>query len=434
MTKNSKRWSWLGLALAIAVTTSACSLSSDDGSESSAPAREGATATTLDASVVSEPVMIAGGATHDADVAIDPASGTIYAAWAVDTEQEPSEVAGNPQNIMVASSQDDGATWSTPVRVNDTPGFAWAGFNSQVRIAVTGPDELFVMWPLGTADYSYYTMRDRSTDGGESWGEDRSITSADPQSQESYGALTNVGQDLYVAFLDYRATQPPHSPTGVDFIHSKDGGQRFGESNRAALRSCECCDNGIAVDSEGTLYIAFRSQNAAGEHTTIRDSAVVRSYDDGQTWSMPVLMGKDDWVFNGCPESGPELAIGQDDVVHGVYWTGKDGRAGVYYTKSTDGGASFATPMPIATADFYPPAYMDLTEGSDGSVWIVWDDRREAEKQVHLARVTDGSLEVLDGSSDGQTPALAGDDEMTVMVWSDPSGLQFAQLDASQIG
>lgn len=393
----------------------------------------------LASDVVSAPTTIASGETHDADVTIDPETGRIYAIWAVNTGSKPNKVTGDPpQDVLVASSDDDGATWSKPVRVNDTPGVGNAGFNTQARITVVGPDEVLVLWPsketLSKHSSAYYVMMDRSTDGGKTFGKDRSILSAEGQTSQLYGAVTSAGKKVYAAFLDYRQDvddSAPRMPIGVGFVSSKNGGKTFGTTQRAVLRSCECCDNAVAVDSEGTLYVAYRSQESAGPKTTIRDVAVVRSYDDGATWSNPAFMGRHNWVFNGCPESGPELDIGQDDVLHGVYWTGKDGEAGVYYTKSTDGGKTFEDPMVVATDDFYPPPYLDLTEGPDGAAWLVWDDRREAEKKVHLGKIVDGELSVLDNLSPGVTPAIDGTGDKVVMVWSDPSGLQFAQIDGA---
>ncbi|MGH3041327.1 MAG: sialidase family protein [Gaiellaceae bacterium] len=146
---------------------------------------------------------------------------------------------------------------------------------------------------------------------------------------------------------------------GVGVVHSKNGGKTFETSQRAELRTCGCCDNGVTVDSKGTVYVAFRNEDAAGGKTTVRDSAVIRSYDKGVTWSEPVELGDDDWVFNGCPESGPRILADAEDRLHGLYWTGKEERPGIYYTVSEDGAKSFATPA-IAS--------------HEGTVAMVWSD------------------------------------------------------------
>jgi hypothetical protein len=429
---RAARWA-AGLAV-IALAATACTAGTGTGQQTSSRNQGDAIqaeAASLDQGIVAGQVTIAKGNTHDADIAIDPATGTIYAAWAVTTGKQPNKITGQaPQDIYVASSSNDGATWSKPARVNDVAGTGWAGFNAQVRIAAVGNGKLFVMYPTATKDFRYFTMTDRSSDGGKTWGTDTRITAADGKGvQGLYGALVNNGDDIYAAYLDYQERDTPQMPTGVNFTRSKNGGQTFSASHRAALRSCECCDNAVAVDSKGTLYVGYRSQDAAGKHTTIRDTAVIRSYNGGETWSYPTYMGQEKWVYNGCPEAGPELWVGKDDVLHGVYWTGKEGQAGVYYTKSTDGGSSFEKPLAVATADFYPPPYMDLAEGSDGSVWVVWDDRRTPERKVHLGRILDGKLSVMDPQlSAGVTPSINATRAATVLVWSDAAGLRFGRL------
>ena len=404
------------------------STSSNDGGDASVELAS------LEQDVVAEAVTIAPGDTHDADIAVDRETGTVYAAWAETTGKKPNKITGDaPQDIFVASSSDGGATWSDPARVNDIPGIGATGFNTQVRIAALGGDDVFVIFPTKTKDSEYFTLTDRSTDGGKTWGSDKQLTSAEGKAvQGLYGALVNRGKEVYVAYLDYREPGAPGLPIGVNFTRSKDGGKTFTPSTRAALRSCECCDNAVAIDSEGTLFIAYRAQDAAGKHTTMRDTAVVRSYNKGETWSYPSYMGKENWVYNGCPESGPELWVDEDDVVHGVYWTGKEEKPGVFYTKSTDGGTTFEDPVTVATDDFYPPPYMDLAGGSNGDIWVVWDDRRTPDRKVHLGRISDGEVSVLDPQlGPGITPAIDAVDDTVVMLWSDPDGLKFAPINAN---
>ena len=110
-------------------------------------ARGGVERTTLAASSVGRPLTVAEGVTHDADVAVDRRTGRIFVAWAADRPDRNEVTKVARQDLWVASSDDDGRTWTDRVRVNDEAGTVYAGFNAQPRIAVSGRDRLLVLWP-----------------------------------------------------------------------------------------------------------------------------------------------------------------------------------------------------------------------------------------------------------------------------------------------
>jgi hypothetical protein len=382
--------------------------------------------TTLAAGDFSAPVTIAEGATHDADVTIDRATGRVYISWALD---KPKPKGGNftPQDAWIAYSDDGGKTFSKPVRANHDLGTVNAGFNTQTRIVATGENRLFATWPLMNDDMSKMNaMGTLSTDGGKTFAREQPVSASDgAKTSEMYHAVATYGQNVYVGYLDFRDDISPKMPTGVNLVHSADGGETFSKSMRGEVSSCGCCDNGLAVDSKGTVYFGYRNMDAVSKNTQIRDTTVIRSYDQGATWSDPVKLGNDNWVFNGCPESGPELAVDSKDRLHAVYWTGKPGRPGVYYTRSDDGGVTFPKPKAIAVDKFYPPPYVDLAVENDGTAWIVWDDRRTKDRKVRLARATNGKLEQLaEPLGTGVTPAIDSDGALVAMAWSGPDGLQ----------
>lgn len=67
------------------------------------------------------------------DFAVDPGSGTVYAAWA-DTRFS----SGDHTDIALARSTDGGRSWSAPIRVNRTP-VAAAAFTPAVHVAPAAP-------------------------------------------------------------------------------------------------------------------------------------------------------------------------------------------------------------------------------------------------------------------------------------------------------
>ncbi len=424
--RSSRRVACGAMALLAAISLAACSddEATDDAatSDTTGIVVENPPAT-LEADGFADPVTVADGATHDSDVAIDRATGRIYVAWAQDLPKAEDQNF-TPQDVYLAHSDDAGATFSDPVRVNKNDGEVNAGFNNSVKVAVTGDDRVLVTWPVMNDDMSVMRVAYAlSTDGGTTFPEGQWISAADgEETSELYQDIAVSGDKVWIGYLDYRS-----DPTGIAVVSSDDGGETFGPSTRVEMTSCECCDNALAADSAGTVFFAFRNKDQFSANTQVRDSAVARSYDDGATWSDPVKLGNDNWRFNGCPEAGPEITIDSHDNLQNVYYTGVEGRQGVYFTRSDDGGQTFATPTAVATADFYPPAYMDLATTDADETWIVWDDRRTKDQTVNLARVADGDIEQLpEPFADGNTPSIDTDGTLTAIVWSDADGLRLA--------
>ena len=58
----------------------------------------------------------------------------------------------------------------------------------------------------------------------------------------------------------------------------------------------------------------------------------------------------DDAVLDACPHQGPSLSIGRDGTYHATWLALGKKRKGLYYARSTDGGATFSAPMPLGDA------------------------------------------------------------------------------------
>jgi hypothetical protein len=107
--------------------------------------------------------------------------------------------------------------------------------------------------------------------------------------------------------------QPPKG-SGIDYpgaaIYrkvSKDGGKTFGEDQKLADHSCECCRIAIASNAQGKLYGVWR--HVFGTQT--RDHAFAELAGPSNkiaraTW--------DEWEINACPHHGPGLAFAPERV------------------------------------------------------------------------------------------------------------------------
>jgi BNR repeat-like domain len=221
----------------------------------------------------------------------------------------------------------------------------------------------------------------RSVDSGRTWSEPRTVNDGTEFGSHNFHALTTAPDgSLLATWLDARKGK-----SGVWMSRSTDGGRTW-EPNRPIYTdpTCPCCRTSVAVAGDGTIYVAWRAI-LPGD---VRDVVVTRSADGGKTWASPVRVREDGWVYPGCPHAGPSLEVDAAGDVHVAWWTGKEGEAGVYYARSTDGARSFVA-QPIATGEKARPAHVQL--GVSGQrVYLAWDDGLGEMPRVLLRRSTDG--------------------------------------------
>lgn len=343
---------------------------------------------------------------------------------------------GPKLDVMLAASTDGGATFGEPVQVNDVDGEVFSGSNTKPKILVLSDERMLVSWtttrPYEGQPMGQYKVRvATSDDGGESFEPAKDLMDERVEgavTSESYQELrVTPDGNVIAAVLDYRGSfeTPSVDTIGLRTMVWRTGEPWFGKSQLVDEQTCECCDNAIAADDERVL-LAYRDQVKDGD-TTVRDSSVRSSDDDGATWSdEPVRLGEDDWEFDQCPESGPDIGIDGAGDVHGVYYTGVEGRPGVYHSHSTDGGETFTAHELEIDEEFYPSSTMDLATLDEGAI-IAWDDNREDESLIGVAQIdADGASTVETGVFEARTPAVATLDGHTVIAMATDEGVELA--------
>jgi BNR repeat-like domain len=102
--------------------------------------------------------------------------GTLYATW-----QDIRFSNGKRTDVLVTSSRDEGQTWSTPVKANDTPAGAQDAFTP--TIAVDAKGRVGILYydlrdDTSTKDGAFMTAEwfTTSTDGGRTWSASRRVT------------------------------------------------------------------------------------------------------------------------------------------------------------------------------------------------------------------------------------------------------------------
>lgn len=423
---------------AVAVLVIAGSAACGPGSD---VAPRGADPTTLAVAGASNPTLAPG-----------PDAST-YVSWVGAPEGTP--------DVHLARLGADGSLRAAPVRVNDTPGDAAAHGQAPARVVSAG-DTVWVVWANATpVEGRRFPASDlriaRSTDGGQSFGRTTTVNAEDggmAAGHNFHDALVGPGGTLIVSWLDGRARweavaretgwtegEPPPSDAEsealvarhghgvvadgpeVRVVVSRDGGESFATRSVVDAGACPCCRTHLTVGPEGALYVAWRKVFEGD----VRDVVVARSEDLGRSWSDPMRVHADDWVFPGCPHAGPGLVAGPDGTLHATWYTGKEGASGLFYAASSDEGRSFSPPVRLVARGFVPPSQARLAARSDGSAVVAWEDRDEAgEPIVSVASVSDGAVGPA-RSWPGSLPALAGG-ETVWMAWLDGEAVRAVRV------
>lgn len=286
-------------------------------------------------------------------------------------------------NAQLYISVDGGA----PAVLRDPLGPVEAHAESPPKIAVGADGSLHAIFVVGKEvpgrRFPLSALRYvRSLDGGNTWSAPNTLTDDGDFGSHNFHALgTGDSGRVVVAWLDGR-----HGPSSVYVAVSHDNGDSWkGNVRPDTTAACPCCRTAIALLPDGAILLAWRSILPGG----IRDIVVARSEDDGVTWTAPVRVHDDNWEFNGCPHAGPSMQVDQAGNTHVAWWTGKEGAAGVWYARSSDGGKSFASAVPIDVADFARASHPQLAVSGD-TVVTVWDDGKQSVPRVMLRRSTDG--------------------------------------------
>src|SRR5690606_2687359 len=270
-----------------------------------------------------------GGATHPT-VAIDPTRGAVYVAW-VGTPD-----ADGRADVYLARSDDGGATYGAPVRVNHIPGDAAPHAQAPAQVVV-GPDgTVYVVWQNNTKiEGRRFPASDlrlaRSRDGGRSF-EPAVYVNDDagglPASHTFHDVAVLPDGTVLVSWIDGRARAAAEAaanaggsgaPTGsarggspaasggaghhgghgaleepssqIRVARSLDGGRTFGPSVLVAEQACPCCRTSLAVGPSGEVYLAWRAVFAG----SIRDVVVARSDDGGRSFRPAIPVHDDGW-------------------------------------------------------------------------------------------------------------------------------------------
>jgi hypothetical protein len=333
-------------------------------------------------------------------------------------------------DIFAAVSRDGGVTFAAPSRVNRIDGDARANSEFPPRVALTGTNDLVVVWTTRRAD-SNYIVSARSTDGGKTFSDATPIPGSVGKGNRGWESLAvdSAGR-VMVLWLDHRDTPAmgamhhhgggPDDPTMTAsysklYFASLDGGQVAQLTGGV----CYCCKTSL-VTAGSNVYAAWRHVYPG----TIRDIAFAMSRDGGKTFSAPLRVSEDNWKIDGCPENGPALAVDDRKQVHIAWVTPTDGKTdgplGLFYSVSAD-GAPFAKRTQVPSNG--PASHAQIAVQADDQPIIAWDEISGGARHAAFATISRDSSGVrftrlqTDSNAAGW-PIVAANKSVSVIGWA----------------
>ncbi len=333
--------------------------------------------------------------------------GRIYIGW---VKEE-----GNKNNIYIASSSDNGKTFSEKVRVNvdaDMP----SGINHAPTMALGTKGELYVAWTVSRTDgeFSSNIKFSRSLDKGRSF--ETAIVVNDDNLPVSHGFESmTVAPDgsIYIAWLDGREKKEGVSSTFI--ARSADNGKTFEKNIRVDGNSCPCCKTAVTVSHDGTVYVSWRKVFKGD----IREIVLSKSTDKGRSFSESVVVGNDKWVIAGCPHRGPSMSTDKDGVLYVVWYTeGETGSPAIYIADSKDGGMSFTKKLiPFSNGTF--PDHPVMTLNGDGKPIIAWEETTPVLSRLIFQQMDEKPKQMNQGVRRSHDPVLSINKRGDILiVWS----------------
>jgi len=352
-------------------------------------------------------------------------------------------------DIYTAISQDHGATFSKPVRVNDPASRANLSGEQPPRIAIAPAAGrapiIMVVWTAKGATGTRL-LSARSDDGGASFGHAAPLPGSDANGNRGWESIAVDSKGQVVAlWLDHR--EAAGGASGGSMHHDGQAHTGHGDLDGAAraLKSklyfatlggegaqaitggvCYCCKTSVAVGPDASIYAAWRHVYPGN----VRDIAFTSSHDGGRTFAEPIPVSHDQWALDGCPENGPAIAVDSRNQVHVVWPTlvkdaggGSEPNLALFYAARVAGRVSPRQQIPTAGTPRHPSTVM----GPAGLV-VAWDEQAAGTRHVAFASATTSggaSMKFTRLSSDtstrGEYPVLAAADSAVFAAWTSGS-------------
>lgn len=338
----------------------------------------------------------------DPGVDVD-SSGTFYFSYGV------APLSGSYPNAIVVVKSTDGINWTqvTPVTFNKNRFFDDKYYLAVDRSSKSTNGRVYVSWDRnGSNNQTLYIAF--SDNNGASWHSPIKVNDGTSKFERVIGAYPAVDQSsgvVYDSWHDYAKD--------IIYVDKSTNGTTWGKDVAAAVthtgfgKDIGCVGgrsqgpaHALKVGPSGTLYLVYADSVSSRTANRGFDILLTKSTDGGATWGAPVTLNDD---TGSADQFHPTLSVesngsGGDKVTVTFYDRRDDPNncyANVYATQSTDNGATWSANIKETSASSSfdgnpngPGDYSSSTPYSD-SVWPLFSDHRSTNPETSTAGAFD---------------------------------------------
>jgi hypothetical protein len=341
--------------------------------------------------------------------------------------------AGNAGQVVLQRSDDDGATWQSPVRVNAAVEPVAAEGENRPKLAFGPGGEMYVTWTSPTsAKFTGDIRFARSLDGGKTWSAP-TVVHHDRQliTHRFESLLVDPKGRLWVAWVDKRDLKVAEDAgrtyrgAAIYYARSDDRGATWSADAKLADSSCECCRIALASDGQGRVAALWRHVFEPNE----RDHAFAFLGASKPTVERATV---DRWRVDACPHHGPSLAVGPDGTRHAVWFNQVGGQGRAFYGQLAQGGSSGPTHLRTLPAG---ATHADLAV-LGRTVAVAWKRFDGSVTKIESLISSDAGRTFAPGPSlqtagDSDQPRLVKSGERIRVVWRNADGIAVRDVAAA---
>lgn len=307
-------------------------------------------------------------------------AGHLHLAW---IQKDPSGI-----NTYYLQSSKNLENFPAPVQVNP-PHLATSSLHAPPALALGPGGEVYLTWtsphPKAKGNpFASLLQLSRSLDNGHTFLPPVQVNDDAVATGHSFDHLATAPNGaIHIAWLDAReGKRDPATYTA----QSTDQGKTVEKNLKIDDHTCVCCRSNVAIAGDGTVYVAWRKIFPGN----VREAVVSRSTDGGRTYSPPMIIGHDQWVFAGCPHRPASMGVDAQGRLYVVWYTeGPDDTPGVYIAMSDDQGRTFTPRRRLNISKGTFPDHPQMAVDAHGRVVVIWEEQSPVRKEIVMSLSAD---------------------------------------------